>query len=247
MSLRIIAGRFRGHPLESVKGRGTRPLLGQVREALFNILQSEVEDAVVWDLFAGTGASGLEALSRGARRVVFVEKARRAIDVLEANLERLGVEEDEAVVVRGNAWVPGEARVEAGEGDEGDTDDAGDSGGGGEAAAGAGTGTGTGAGTGTEAGTGRGTGRGRGTGTGTSDAFAEAPDLVFFDPPYPDVRRDPTRSVACAAAILERMRPGGRLVFHFPVGVLDEDDFEGVAPFDLRSWGQAAVVLLEAE
>jgi 16S rRNA (guanine(966)-N(2))-methyltransferase RsmD len=82
-------------------------LLGQVREALFNILQDRVEGAYVWDLFAGTGASGVEALSRGAARVLFVEKNGKALDVLRGNLQMLG---DDAVArscpIRGDAWEP---------------------------------------------------------------------------------------------------------------------------------------------
>lgn len=107
MSLRVIGGEFRGRVLQSVRGSLTRPLLGQAREAIFDILGARVEDAEVWDLFAGTGATGIEALSRGARRVTFIEKARQAIDVLRANLAMLG--EDVAArsrVIRGDAWRP---------------------------------------------------------------------------------------------------------------------------------------------
>jgi 16S rRNA (guanine966-N2)-methyltransferase len=86
MSLKVIGGEFRGRNLQSVKGLGTRPLLGQVRESLFNILGGWVEDKVVWDLFAGTGVSGIEALSRGARQVMFVEKNNQALRVLDSNI-----------------------------------------------------------------------------------------------------------------------------------------------------------------
>jgi 16S rRNA (guanine966-N2)-methyltransferase len=107
MSLRIIGGAYGGRVLKSVRGLGTRPLLGQVREALFNILQQEIPDAVVWDLFAGTGASGIEALSRGAASVVFCEKNGRALDVLRGNLHALGPDAVErSVVLRGDAWDP---------------------------------------------------------------------------------------------------------------------------------------------
>jgi 16S rRNA (guanine(966)-N(2))-methyltransferase RsmD len=107
MSLKIIGGDYGGRVLRSVKGLGTRPLLGQVREALFNILQEQIPGAVVWDLFAGTGASGIEALSRGAARVLFVEKNGRAIDVLKGNLQMLGPEAVErSVVQRVDAWDP---------------------------------------------------------------------------------------------------------------------------------------------
>ncbi len=107
MSLRIIGGEYGGHPLKTVRGLGTRPLLGQVREAVFNILGERVEDAFVWDLFAGTGASGMEALSRGAARVLFVEKNGKVLDVLKSNLRELGEDaEDRGVVVRADAWDP---------------------------------------------------------------------------------------------------------------------------------------------
>ncbi len=107
MSLRIIGGDFGGRVLRSVRGLGTRPLLGQVREALFNVLQEQVPGAIVWDLFAGTGASGFEALSRGAARVLFCEKNGRALDVLRGNLQMLGPDAMErALVQRADAWDP---------------------------------------------------------------------------------------------------------------------------------------------
>lgn len=107
MSLRIIGGEFGGRTLKTVRGLGTRPLLGQVREALFNILGDQIEDAFVWDLFAGTGSSGMESLSRGAARVLFVEKNGKAIDILRNNLQSLGDEAFErGVVVRADAWDP---------------------------------------------------------------------------------------------------------------------------------------------
>lgn len=107
MSLKIIGGTYGGRVLRSVRGLGTRPLLGQVREALFNILQEEVPGAFVWDLFAGTGASGMEALSRGAERVLFVEKNGKALDVLRGNLQALGPDAvARSVVHRADAWDP---------------------------------------------------------------------------------------------------------------------------------------------
>lgn len=107
MSLRIIGGVYGGRVLRSVRGLGTRPLLGQVREAIFNILAEQVPGAIIWDLFAGSGASGVEALSHGAARVLFCEKNGRAADVLRQNLQSLG--EDavaRSVVMRGDAWDP---------------------------------------------------------------------------------------------------------------------------------------------
>jgi 16S rRNA (guanine966-N2)-methyltransferase len=107
VSLKIIGGEYGGRVLKAVRGLGTRPLLGQVRGALFNILQDRVDGAYVWDLFAGTGASGIEALSRGAARVLFVEKNGKALDVLGDNLRMLGDHaEDRACLVRGDAWEP---------------------------------------------------------------------------------------------------------------------------------------------
>ena len=107
MSLRIIGGEYGGRNLKTVRGMGTRPLLGQVREALFNILGDQIEGAFVWDLFAGTGASGVESLSRGAERVLFVEKNGKAIDVLRSNLCSLGDDaEERGVVIRADAWDP---------------------------------------------------------------------------------------------------------------------------------------------
>ncbi|MFH1529901.1 MAG: 16S rRNA (guanine(966)-N(2))-methyltransferase RsmD [Pseudomonadota bacterium] len=90
--MRIIAGRYRGHPISAPAGRTVRPTTDRVREALFSILGASVEGAAVLDLFAGSGALGLEALSRGAARAVFVEASPRSLAVLHKNIERLGVE-----------------------------------------------------------------------------------------------------------------------------------------------------------
>lgn len=107
MSLRIIGGEYGGRVLKSVRGLGTRPLLGQVREAVFNILAEVVPGAFVWDLFAGSGASGIEALSRGAAHVLFCEKNGRAVDVLKQNLQMLGPEATaRAAAMRVDAWDP---------------------------------------------------------------------------------------------------------------------------------------------
>lgn len=107
MSLKIIGGVYGSRVLKSVRGLGTRPLLGQVREALFNILAESVPGAIVWDLFAGSGASGIEALSHGAARVLFLEKNGRAADVIKQNLQMLGPDAVErGRVMRGDAWDP---------------------------------------------------------------------------------------------------------------------------------------------
>ena len=101
--MRIIAGRWRGHPLKAPAGRKTRPTPDRVREAWMSALQPWIRDATVLDLFSGSGALGLEALSRGAARVTLVEKARAALDAIDANIAKLGAGRDEVEVVRGDA------------------------------------------------------------------------------------------------------------------------------------------------
>lgn len=103
--MRIIAGELRGRRLAAPSGRATRPMLDRVREALFSTLAPWLPDAVVLDLFAGSGSLGLEALSRGARRVRCVERDKRAVAQLRANLTALGVAERVEVVV-GDALAP---------------------------------------------------------------------------------------------------------------------------------------------
>lgn len=88
-----MAGRLGGRYIEAPPGRGTRPTAERVREAWFSALGERVRDAAVVDLFAGSGALGIEALSRGARSAHFVEADRRAAEVLRANLRRMGVED----------------------------------------------------------------------------------------------------------------------------------------------------------
>lgn len=95
--MRIIAGAFRGRPLVAPKGDATRPTADRTREALFSMLTSRVgsfEGLAVADLFAGSGALGLEALSRGAASCLFVEQDRAALDALRANAEKLGIRPD---------------------------------------------------------------------------------------------------------------------------------------------------------
>ncbi|MDH3271179.1 MAG: 16S rRNA (guanine(966)-N(2))-methyltransferase RsmD, partial [Gemmatimonadota bacterium] len=88
--LRIIAGRWKGHRLKTVRGRNVRPTTDRVREAWFSALGDRVVDARVVDLFAGSGALGLEAASRGAAEVVLVERARSPAAVISANIGTLG-------------------------------------------------------------------------------------------------------------------------------------------------------------
>lgn len=96
--MRIIAGRWRGRRLKPLRGRDVRPTTDRVREAWLAALGSDVEGAVVVDLFAGSGALGLEALSRGAGHVTFVDLSRGALRVLRANIELLGAGEVTRVV-----------------------------------------------------------------------------------------------------------------------------------------------------
>ena len=100
--MRVVAGTARGRPLIAPAGDDTRPTSDRVREAVFNALYSlgGLEDAKVVDLYAGTGAMGIEALSRGAARAVFVERSPDAVAALRENLEAAGVEDRAEVVTR---------------------------------------------------------------------------------------------------------------------------------------------------
>lgn len=99
-SLRITGGEARGTPLSEPRGVRLRPTTALVREALFNIIGPKVVGARVLDLFAGTGALGLEALSRGAAHAVFVERERAACEAILRNLGAAGMS-DRATVLRG--------------------------------------------------------------------------------------------------------------------------------------------------
>ena len=92
--MRIIAGRLKGRRLDSPDWEGLRPTSDKLRETLFNILAPRIEGARVLDGYAGTGAVGIEALSRGAAHVTFVERDRRAARLIAANLAACGVERD---------------------------------------------------------------------------------------------------------------------------------------------------------
>ena len=91
--MRVIAGEFRRRKLRSLRGRSTRPMLERMRQRLFDILQGSVEGCVFADLYAGTGAVGIEALSRGASRAVFVESNPRAAAVIRQNLATLSAQD----------------------------------------------------------------------------------------------------------------------------------------------------------
>lgn len=91
--MRIIAGRYRSRVLDAPAGMATRPTSDRLRETLFNVLAPRMEGCAFLDLYAGSGAVGLEALSRGAARVVCVERAPGALKALRGNVARLGVTE----------------------------------------------------------------------------------------------------------------------------------------------------------
>jgi 16S rRNA (guanine966-N2)-methyltransferase len=90
-SMRVISGKFRGRKLRGPRGLQQRPTSDRLRETLFDILGPAVSGTVLLDVFAGTGAVGLEALSRGAREVVFIESSAEASDLIRKNLELCGV------------------------------------------------------------------------------------------------------------------------------------------------------------
>lgn len=100
--MRIIAGVWRGHRIQAPPGRDVRPTPDRVREAWMNALQPYLSGANVLDLFAGSGALGLEALSRGAAHATFVERSSGALRALAANVAKLGAK-DRTTVVRGDA------------------------------------------------------------------------------------------------------------------------------------------------
>jgi len=91
--MRVIAGRFKGRRLKAPTWEGVRPTSDKLRETLFNILAPRVEGARVLDGYAGTGAIGIEALSRGAAHVSFVERDGRAVSLIQSNLAACGVEQ----------------------------------------------------------------------------------------------------------------------------------------------------------
>lgn len=106
--VRIIGGMWRGRPLVAPKGRDTRPTTDRVREAIFSSIYSllgDLHDAVVVDLYAGSGALGLEALSRGAGAVAFVESDRDAARAIAQNLKALGVKRDAGRIVQAKVQV----------------------------------------------------------------------------------------------------------------------------------------------
>ena len=103
MTLRVIAGKAKGRKLKSVPGDTTRPVTDRVKEALFNILAGDVIDSHWWDLFAGTGAIGIEALSRGAAFVRFTDSNRAPIETIKFNVTQCRLLE-QSEIHRGDAF-----------------------------------------------------------------------------------------------------------------------------------------------
>jgi 16S rRNA (guanine(966)-N(2))-methyltransferase RsmD len=97
--MRIVAGKYRRRVLQSLRGLALRPTSDKLRETLFNILGPTIEDSVFLDVYAGTGAVGIEALSRGASEVFFIEKHGGAASLIRRNLESLGIRDSANILV----------------------------------------------------------------------------------------------------------------------------------------------------
>lgn len=91
--MRIIGGKARGTKLYTLEGENTRPTLDRVKESLFNIIQTEIPNSIFLDLFSGSGAIGLEAVSRGAKKAILCEKSKDAIKIIEKNIKKTHLEE----------------------------------------------------------------------------------------------------------------------------------------------------------
>ena len=91
--MRIIGGKNRGTKLYTLEGENTRPTLDRVKESLFNIIQNDVADSIFLDLFSGSGAIGLEAISRGAKKSILCDKSKDAINIIKKNIEKTHLED----------------------------------------------------------------------------------------------------------------------------------------------------------
>ena len=91
--MRIISGKARGTKLYTLDGQNTRPTLDRVKESLFNIIQNELKDKIFLDLFSGSGAIGLEEVSRGARKAILCDNSKKASEIIKKNIEKTHLEE----------------------------------------------------------------------------------------------------------------------------------------------------------
>lgn len=98
--MRVISGKAKGIRLASLEGNLTRPTLDRVKEALFNIIQTEIVNTTVLDLFAGSGALGIEALSRGAKKVILCDKSPKAINTIKINLEKTKLDKNAEIILK---------------------------------------------------------------------------------------------------------------------------------------------------
>lgn len=96
--IRIISGKYKGRRLKRVSSPLVRPVPDKLKESLFNIIQDRIRDRLILDGFAGTGSFGIEALSRGARAVVFIEQLPEAVKVIRANMEKCGIEDGARII-----------------------------------------------------------------------------------------------------------------------------------------------------
>lgn len=96
--MRIISGKAKGTKLYTLDGKNTRPTLDRIKEPLFSIIQTYIEDSIVLDLFSGSGALALEALSRGAKKAVLCDKSYDAINIIKKNIEKTHMEEKTEVL-----------------------------------------------------------------------------------------------------------------------------------------------------
>lgn len=96
--MRIISGSSRGTNLYTLKGENTRPTLDRIKESMFNIINNNIKDSLVLDLFSGSGAIGLEFASRGAKKVILCDNSKEAINIINKNIEKTHLQEKVEVV-----------------------------------------------------------------------------------------------------------------------------------------------------
>lgn len=239
--MRIIAGEFGGRRIEAPDTQGTRPMLDRVRESVFATLGNAVEGARVLDLYAGSGSLGLEALSRGAVHVRFVEQAKVALDALKANVAELGVKE-RVRVIRGNALAraswhdelageldPAFARAKAARGPAPTKAPS-------SAEVTSITATGSSA-----------PSTGNEPAPGSAAARLARFDLVLFDPPYRllDDPNDRAKLLKVVDELIEdHLNDGGVFVFHAPDRALNTLRLSSGRTGDLRTYGTSAILYL---